>query len=160
VPYDEFDRLDVPKRLMQLKGNMEKVAELGLWTEWSEIHVIIELLQNQVSEEYTKKMVHGDLHIRNVLVNQARELSAVIDWGDAHIGHPALDISMIYSCFSTEGRKLFYSIYGEVTDITKRLARFSSINTNLYLLLYGYDLKDELLVATAQASLRLVLQNE
>jgi aminoglycoside phosphotransferase (APT) family kinase protein len=158
VPGDQWDRLDVPKRLVQLIQNMNKVADLRLWSDWEVMNDIIFNLFHYIPEDYSKTVVHGDLHIRNVLVNQTGQLAAIIDWGDAHIGHPALDLSMLYSYFPPEGRKLFYSIYGEVSVKTRQLARFRAINTNLYLILYGYDRNDKLLVSAAQESLRLALE--
>jgi aminoglycoside phosphotransferase (APT) family kinase protein len=158
VPRDQWNRLDVPKRLQQLTENMNKVADLKLWSDWTVIHNVVFNLYHYIPEAYRETLVHGDLHIRNVLVNQSGQLAAIIDWGDAHIGHPALDLSMVYSYFPPEARKLFYSIYGEVSSKTRQLARFRAINTNLYLILYGYDRGDKLLVTAAQESLRLALQ--
>jgi aminoglycoside phosphotransferase (APT) family kinase protein len=158
VPRDQWDRLDVPKRLAQLKDNMSKAADLRLWSDWTEINYVVFNLHHFTPEDYRETLVHGDLHIRNVLVDQTGRLAAIIDWGDAHIGHPALDLSMVYSYFPAEGRKLFYSIYGEVSLKTQQLARFRAINTNLYLILYGYDRKDELLISAAQEGLRLALE--
>ncbi|WP_342745873.1 phosphotransferase [Bacillus oleivorans] len=37
----------------------------------------------------------GDLHIKNILVNDEAIVCGVIDWGDMNIGHPACDISIL-----------------------------------------------------------------
>jgi aminoglycoside phosphotransferase (APT) family kinase protein len=158
VPRDQWDRLNVPKRLEQLKDNMKKAADLQLWSDWTAMNDLVYNLNHFTPEDIIETLVHGDLHIRNVLVNEKGQLAAIIDWGDVHIGHPALDLSMVYSYFPAEGRMLFYSIYGEVSIKTQQLARFRAINTNLYLILYGHDRNDALLVLTAQESLRLALE--
>lgn len=42
--------------------------------------------------------IHGDLHARNVLVEQGR-FSAIVDWGDMCSGDPAVDLGGIWSLF-------------------------------------------------------------
>jgi aminoglycoside phosphotransferase (APT) family kinase protein len=102
-------------------------------------------------------LAHGDLHLRNLLVNEKDILSAIIDWGDAHIGHPAVDLAIIYNFLPPQGRRVFMDIYGELDEQTKTIARFRAIHTTVWLLQYGYDNKDEKLIAAAKESLYLVL---
>lgn len=42
--------------------------------------------------------IHGDIHARNVLVEQGR-FSAIVDWGDMCSGDPAVDLGGIWSLF-------------------------------------------------------------
>ena len=50
--------------------------------------------------------VHGDLHPGNVLTQNGR-LAAVIDWGVAAIGDPAIDLMPTWSMFTGDARATF-----------------------------------------------------
>lgn len=50
--------------------------------------------------------VHGDVLAGNVLVADGA-VAAVIDWGNAHIGDPALDLIPAWSLFDGESRAVF-----------------------------------------------------
>ncbi len=50
--------------------------------------------------------VHGDIHPGNVLTRE-RKLSAVIDWGCAAIGDPAVDLMPAWSMFTGDARAAF-----------------------------------------------------
>ena len=39
----------------------------------------------------------GDLYVRHLLLNELCELTGVIDWGDVHLGDPAVDLMIAYS---------------------------------------------------------------
>jgi aminoglycoside phosphotransferase (APT) family kinase protein len=52
--------------------------------------------------------VHGDLDLRNLLVERGR-LSAVIDWGCLGVGDPACDLAVAWKALSEEARPVFRS---------------------------------------------------
>lgn len=81
IPYDQLGRINITKRKPMLEANIESAREKGL------IDLdVVEQLQFFLSsikkplEDETKTLVHGDLHIRNMLVNEDGIVSAVIDW--------------------------------------------------------------------------------
>ncbi|WP_423800936.1 phosphotransferase [Neobacillus sp. SAB-20_R2A] len=158
IPYDELGRTDILKRMPMLEANLEKAVGLGLIGEYE-----LERLQLVLSEvkgpfaDDIKTLVHGDFHIRNMLVDDSGRVSAVIDWGDAHIGNPAMDLSIAYSFIPAEGRDYFFQLYGEVSSETKMIARFRAVYSLIMLLLYGDSQKDELLVAESRDGLELAL---
>jgi aminoglycoside phosphotransferase (APT) family kinase protein len=59
-------------------------------------------------------LVHGDLHVRHLLVDAAGTLVGVIDWGDACRAHPAADLSLFWSLLPPAGRRAFLAVYGPV----------------------------------------------
>jgi aminoglycoside phosphotransferase (APT) family kinase protein len=65
--------------------------------------------------------VHGDLLAGNVLVAGGR-LNAVIDFGGAHVGDPALDIKTAWTLFTGESRAVFRAALS-VDDATWARAR-------------------------------------
>ena len=69
----------------------------------------------------TPVWTHSDLGPANVLVANGR-MSAVIDWGNVHIGDPARDISVAWSMLSRENRNTFRATL-DVDDATWARAR-------------------------------------
>ena len=56
-------------------------------------------------------LVHGDLHLRHVLV-ESGALSGVIDWGDACLGDPSIDLQIAWSLLPPEARASLFGEYG------------------------------------------------
>jgi len=50
--------------------------------------------------------IHGDVSASNLLVQRGR-LSSVIDFGNCGIGDPACDLSIAWTLFQGESRKIF-----------------------------------------------------
>jgi aminoglycoside phosphotransferase (APT) family kinase protein len=156
IPYDRFERMNISKRKEMLVGNIKKAADLQLI---EEDQAALDWLStmNESQLDSPTALVHGDCHIRNILVNQEGIISGIIDWGDTHLGNPAIDLSIAYSFLPQSGRELFFQIYGPISEEQKRVAKFFAIYVGFILLLYGHDMKDEQLVASAKESIKLAL---
>jgi aminoglycoside phosphotransferase (APT) family kinase protein len=156
VPHDRFERMNLVKRKEMLLDKIKKAEELQFM---EEAQTAIEWLNTMgdAQLETTLTLVHGDCHIRNILVDEKGVISGIIDWGDTHIGNPAIDLSIAYSFLTPNGRELFFQEYGEVSTEIKEAARFFALYVSVVLLLYGFDLKDEKLVASAKESIKLSL---
>lgn len=156
VPYDRFERMNIRKRKEMLVSNITKAADLQLV---EEDHAALEWLytmkESQLDTPIT--LVHGDCHIRNILVNNEGVISGIIDWGDTHLGNPAIDLSIAYSFLPPSGREQFFQLYGEVSEELRMAAKFFAIYVAFILLLYGHDIKDGKLVASAKESINLAL---
>ncbi|HVK76644.1 MAG TPA: macrolide 2'-phosphotransferase [Kofleriaceae bacterium] len=44
-------------------------------------------------------LVHGDLHPGHLLLDDGGRLTGVLDWTEAHIGDPSIDLAMFVGCF-------------------------------------------------------------
>ncbi|MBL0385239.1 phosphotransferase [Tumebacillus sp. ITR2] len=157
---DIMQRFDLTQRTPQLHDHLKKAADLDLLepTTLQTLQAYADTLsQTTWQPPVYDTLVHADPHIRNLVVNLEGTLTGIIDWGDAHIGHRALDLSIVYSYLPPEGRDLFYKIYGEVDAQTREMARFRAVFSTLVLMLYGYDQQQPQLVATAKQSLHLAL---
>ncbi|MBS1715534.1 MAG: phosphotransferase [Armatimonadetes bacterium] len=100
------------------------------------------LLQGLVLDG-VRTVVHGDLYPRHVLADDACLLTGVIDWGDVHIGHPGVDLSLAFTFFSGPSRAAFWQAYGGGPDpSTLRLAQARACNYALALCAYGLDVGD------------------
>lgn len=159
IPKDLLGRIDMEKRMPMMETRLTEVSKKGIVHQQT-LNSIRDYART-ISGSLTDKkvaLVHGDLHIRNMLVDEKGKVSAIIDWGDTHIGHPAIDLSIVYSFLPLEGRVRFFEIYGDVADETKAIARFKAIYTTILLLLYAFDSKDSQLLEDCQDSLVLALQ--
>ena len=137
VGYDELDRVNVKNRKNILMKNTETINKLDIYDTFQLEAYINNLPDMQPHSE--KVLVHGDLHIKNLLYDARGVISSVIDFGDVHVGNSACDLAIIYSIIPNQYRYMFYENYGEVSQMTLNLARFRSILTNTYLLLHAYD---------------------
>jgi len=156
VRKDELHRPDIFNRKPKLKENLETAYEQGLLERGGWLDSFLEELEPIEYEPFVC-LTHGDFHIRNVLIDDDKKISGVIDWGDSHIGHPSVDLSFLFSYFSKKGRERFFQIYGEVDEQTLTLAKFISIYVSVILLLYGQEFGDDTLVQEAQHSLELAV---
>lgn len=153
LPYDEIRRLDLEYRIPQLKKHIEKANELNLLPEKKMIQKYVDELE--VIQSDTKLvLVHGDLHFKNILVDDQNRLTGIIDWGDTHIGQRELDLSIAYSILLKEERERFFKLYGTVNKTSKRLAKFKSIYTTILLLLFANDKNQNELVRFCQDNIK------
>ncbi|RDI42289.1 phosphotransferase [Falsibacillus pallidus] len=153
VPYDRLYRVDIEKRKDKMKENMEVLMESGHW-KWEEKWRTFTDSLTHIDYESPKALCHGDLHIRNILVDEKHTISGIIDWGDVHIGNPAVDLSIVYSFLPKDSRCFFFEEYGEVDDDLLQLARFKAVYTAAVLAVYGMDKKDSSLVSASIQSLK------
>ncbi|WP_098438165.1 phosphotransferase [Bacillus sp. es.034] len=156
VPYDEMKRLDVEKRKSVLRENLNEIKKLNLLQQAGELEEYLQHLPKKSLLQETT-LVHGDLHFKNIVVNKEGILSGIIDWGDVHLGHRAIDLNLIYSFLTPKGRIQFLKEYGEVGKVELDYARFKAVYTNVVLLLYGYHERQPHTVVEAQKSLELAL---
>ena len=172
---DELSRLDIRKRKPVLRGNADKLKEMGLFDTYR-LEAYIEKLDSMVetvSEAMPRTnplartnpqagetcLVHGDMHMGNLLFDSKGRVSAVIDFGDFHLGERACDPAIAYSLVKPDNRSLFYDIYGSVPERTKTLARFKAIFTNVYLLLHAHNTGNTGLEVKARQGLDNALDN-
>jgi aminoglycoside phosphotransferase (APT) family kinase protein len=102
-------------------------------------------------------LVHGDLYARHILVDDEGAPCGVIDWGDVHLGEPALDLSIAHAFLPPAARHAFREEYGPIDDDTWRKARFRALFSAATILVYGADVRDADLVREGRTALRNVL---
>jgi aminoglycoside phosphotransferase (APT) family kinase protein len=102
-------------------------------------------------------VVHGDLYARHILVNGARAVSGVLDWGDVHAGDPATDLSLAYGFLPASLRDEFFARYGAADDRTHRAARLRAAFHAVSVTWYAHSVGDDALTRAGLAALRNVL---
>jgi len=143
---DELKRADFASRLPKVLENLGEVP-LGFR------ELLIDLASTPPPERPV--WVHGDLYTRHLVVDETRHVSGVIDWGDVHVGDPALDISIAWMFLPPEVWPTFIEAYGGVEQNTWRRARFRAMCHWLYLRQYAEERQD----ANLQRELEFVLAN-
>jgi aminoglycoside phosphotransferase (APT) family kinase protein len=112
LPYDVVRRGDMQARVPMTLQRFDQIA--GIWAVPAEVRRLVAGAAD-LPKPTRARIVHGDLHLRQVLVSDGR-LSGVIDWIDICLGDPAIDL-MAYWAFATpEGRPAFLEAYGPVDD--------------------------------------------
>ncbi|PGS47540.1 phosphotransferase [Bacillus sp. AFS041924] len=153
LPHDKLRRLDINFRKPQLEKYVQQAIQKKLIVDVQKINHYTENLV-EIKSESPLVLVHGDLHFKNMIVNEQNQLEGIIDWGDAHIGNFELDLSIIYSLIPIDQRESFYQHYGQVSDASKRLAQFKAIYTTIVLMLFAKDQNDFSLVSFCQDNLK------
>lgn len=155
APQDTIRRLDLAHRLPRAHALLSELAARGLIADAVSLREILAA----APPGYTPRadtLVHGDLYARHLLVDDTGNLSGVIDWGDLHVGDPALDLALVHTFLPPAARELFFRVYGEVSPLTWRIARLRAVWHTLILVDYSDQVGDAALMREAQQSLRFV----
>lgn len=145
------------RNLTDLAGRKERMLDfLSRYNHYitqEEIDEIADYLHGLTLErvEHQRVLIHGDLHFKNMLVDEAGKLAGIIDWGDVNIGHPACDLSIAYSYLPPASRQAFYEVYGEVDEETKILARMIAVYIPMLIFMQAMDDKDEVIAGEAKS---------
>jgi aminoglycoside phosphotransferase (APT) family kinase protein len=111
LPVDPMDRTDMAIRVHKTREALAKAAALWTPPEW-----VNDLLDEaeRLPAPLTTALVHGDLHVRHLLVDDTCMLVGVIDWGDMCLAHPSADLSLYWSLIPPAGRAAFLESYGPI----------------------------------------------
>ena len=161
---DDIGRLDIGKRTALAGEHLRRLGEFGLIadvTPWLDVvdEVLAEYPDLSLGSEdnpwprATRVLVHGDLYARHVLVDRAGLPCGVIDWGDVHLGHPAVDLAIAHTFLPGRARDEFCAADGPISSQTLRLARLRAVYHTAMLVLYGCDIDDQHLVREGLTSL-------
>jgi aminoglycoside phosphotransferase (APT) family kinase protein len=154
APGDLLGRADVPKRVRQTRERLAEARERGLGAENRSLDRIWEEAQAGDGPPPPAALVHGDLYARHLLVGDDGALGGVIDWGDVHLGHRALDLSIAFAFLPPAARPAFFAAYGDMPDgDVLRRARLQALFSGLSLLIYGTEIGDGDLVREARVCL-------
>lgn len=100
-------------------------------------------------------IVHGDLYPRHLIANERRQVTGIIDWGDTHRGHPALDLSLAYTFVPPTQRERFFAAYHhplEESDLQLAALRAAMYGTSL--MVYGQTIDDHPIKSLAHQILK------
>lgn len=150
---DTLGRLDVTKRCREIEKRLAEAQRLGLLDDPGPWRAIAEAAPRSWTPR-DSILVHGDFYSRHVLVDDAGLPCGVIDWGDVHLGEPALDLSIAHGFLPRSAHDAFRDAYGPIDEDTWAMARFRALQSATVTLVYGHDVGDEALMREARTALR------
>ncbi len=150
---DSIGRLDLATRVPRALQVLARIPPQALGVDAQLLHQLIESSAS-IRAPAAHVLAHGDLYIRHLLVDPQRRLCGVIDWGDLHIGNPAVDLAVAHGFLPPAARGAFMRAYGRrVPAPTWFLARFRAVFSALCLLDYSRHIEDPILEHEARQSL-------
>ncbi len=141
LPRDPNRRADMSVRVERTREALEELDRLGLWRPPDEVASLLAAVTSLPPAEDVA-LLHGDLHVRHVLVEGGR-LSGVVDWGDVCVGDPAIDLALCWSFLPEAGRARFLAEYGPVGKERLLRARVLALFLNAILAAYARDVGHE-----------------
>ena len=160
VPREPFDETMIRRPRERLAVRRDFVVEIQpekrRWTH--DLFDFAESLCDQLTGEDDLVLVHGDLYPRHILADENLRVTGIIDWGDIHIAHPALDLSIATTFLEPEERPDFWAAYGlPVTENSQHLAHVKSTVYAMAIYGYGLSIGDEAMVHLGETIARRIL---
>jgi aminoglycoside phosphotransferase (APT) family kinase protein len=137
APGDEIARNDLAGRAPALSDRLRANAAALDEAEVRTLIAQVERLAMTPAWAAPSRWVHGDLYPRHLLLDEARRFVGVIDWGDVHLGDPALDLSLAWTFLPVAAHPIFREHYGPIDPATWDRARFRAIHYGAILAEYG-----------------------
>lgn len=151
---DQSWRLNVEQRLSFCQQKIKQYESYFIQSN-IEISDLEKAISNFSDLKFSNKRcyLHGDLYSRHLLVDNNLNPSGLIDWGDTHIGHPGLDLSVLINSLSDDNVKEFINSYGQIDEEVMAVAVFRAFCHSLSLLPYCYETKNEKLKTWTTATI-------
>lgn len=156
LPGDEIGRLNIAARLPSARARLAALATAGLVDDPATWLRLLERPAPLVAT--TGVVVHGDLYARHLLVEDDGRLCGVIDWGDVHVGDPAVDLMVLWGFLPAAVRPAFRRAYGNIEERALALARQRATFHAIAVAHYAAEAGDASLLAAGLAALRHVLE--
>jgi aminoglycoside phosphotransferase (APT) family kinase protein len=150
---DSIGRLDLARKVPQALELLARLPAEAIGADPAAVRTLIES-SARIRAPAVRALTHGDLYVRHLLVDGQRRLCGVIDWGDLHVGNPAVDLSVAYGFLPPAARPAFLQGYGRrMAAPTWWLARFRAVFSALAIVDYGRQVGDADLAREGRVSL-------
>lgn len=154
---DPLHRLVVEKRENGVRARLDELERARVISDVRSYDAVIESARALVPPRLDA-LVHGDLHVRHLLVDEGGDLSGVIDWGDVHVGSPATDLAVAWTFFAGRSRALFRDAYGPIDPAEIALARLRALDHSTSTALFGLRENDADMRHESRRALAAVLE--
>lgn len=153
LPVDPFGRADAASRAARARDVIAELRGLDLLAEDAAIVAVLAEGEAAGPARAAPVFSHGDLYARHVLVDDAGDASAIIDWGDVCAAPPSVDLSIAFSAFTGSARQAMLDAYGSIDSDTELRARVMAIFSAASVTHYAHDIGDPALLSGALAGL-------
>lgn len=140
LPLDPLHRGWPRARLSSVQDTLRRLGEAEVWAGDQAVDELLAEAAQLPAPAGAPVLVHGDLHVRHVLVDEAGAATGVIDWGDLCLADPAVDLGFAYAAFSGVARAALLAAYGYVGPDRELRAR--ALAVRLSALLADYAARD------------------
>jgi aminoglycoside phosphotransferase (APT) family kinase protein len=149
---DPIDRLNPVRALPRARELLDRLSKQGLIDAPKPLAALLDAAPVDYVPR-TDTLVHGDLYARHLLVDEANGLAGVIDWGDVHLGDPALDLTIVLTFLPPVARPGFCEAYGDIGEVALLVAACRAVGHTLHVLDYAHAIGDEALLGESRRSL-------
>jgi aminoglycoside phosphotransferase (APT) family kinase protein len=87
-------------------------------------------------------VVHGDLHAGQIIVGDDDQMIGIIDWGDVHLGDPAVDLAAAHAILPRDSHEVFLHTYGSVDSTAWSAAKARAAWHTVAVLASAWDTGD------------------
>jgi aminoglycoside phosphotransferase (APT) family kinase protein len=157
APGDDIARADMKRRVHIALERLAAIEPHEPDLDGPALRAAIHELCETSPWEGPPRWAHGDLYARHVLIGDDRQVCGIIDWGDVHLGDPALDLSIAHSFLPPAAHEAFRAAYGPIDDATWSRARYRAIFMGVTLAHYGRDIGDEAIAGAGRVALHYAL---
>ena len=155
IPGDLIGRLDHARRLPLAQERLALLEDAGAICETQPfINFMASVAPGDLGEART--IVHGDLYSRHVLVDERHRLAGVIDWGDLHLGHAAVDLMVAHSLLPATAHDAFIDAYGAVDSRMWQIAKYRAVYHSVLVADFGMQIGDDALFDAGLTGLRFI----
>jgi aminoglycoside phosphotransferase (APT) family kinase protein len=135
---DVLDRLNVELRRMATEERLTTLRRMGVIENCDQIEAVLNRAP-VVARPRSDALIHGDLHAGQMLVGADNQIRAVIDWGDVHVGDPAVDLAAVHAVLPSDAHPVFLEAYGPVDDVAWSAARARALWHTIAVLAHAAD---------------------
>lgn len=155
LPADELGRLDHARRLPLARERFAMLEDAGAISQTQPFIALLERIAPSDADRGAA-VVHGDFYARHVLVDDDHRLTGVIDWGDLHLGHPALDLMIAHTMLPPDAHAALVDAYGGVDERTWDLAKYRATYHCVLVADFGLQIGDAALLDAGLTGLRFI----
>jgi aminoglycoside phosphotransferase (APT) family kinase protein len=138
LPVDPVRRADMPNRVADARRRCGILQSAGLWMPPPGLPALLDRAE-RLDPPATLAVVHGDLHVRHLLIGADGEPCGVIDWIDVCRAHPAIDLPLYWGYLPPAGRAAFHDAYGPLDADALTRARVLAVSLWAALAEYARD---------------------
>ena len=137
LPADPMGRADPALRAERTTPRLDALTALGVWDRDPAVTGFLAEARGLRPPDGDPVVVHGDLHVRHLLLAPDGRAAGVIDWGDVCLADPAVDLSLGYAAFDGAARAAFLDAYGPIPPDREAAARMLALNLTATLAEYA-----------------------
>jgi aminoglycoside phosphotransferase (APT) family kinase protein len=141
APPDELGRLNLERRIPQVSEHLDRLPAAGVDFDAASLQTILSC-SRKCRTAIASCLVHGDLYVRHLIVDETGWLTGIIDWGDVHVGDPAVDLAIAHGVLPPKFHGVLREAYGAIDEPTWQLARLRALQHASVTAVYGHDIGD------------------